>query len=73
MIKIYSTSTCPCCKQLKDYLKSKNVEFEEIVYDKMPFEEAKKIADVIGYSVPITINGDKKFVGFIPQEIDKII
>lgn len=29
MVKIYSTSTCPRCKILKDKMAAKNIEYEE--------------------------------------------
>lgn len=29
-VKVYSTPTCPYCNQAKDFLKEKNIEFEEI-------------------------------------------
>ena len=29
-IKIFSTTTCVYCRALKDYLKSKNVAYEEV-------------------------------------------
>lgn len=32
-ITIYSTTTCPYCRQLKDYLRSKNIEFTEKLID----------------------------------------
>lgn len=32
-ITVYSTTACPYCKMLKDYLGSKNIEFEEKLVD----------------------------------------
>ena len=32
-ITIYSTTTCPYCKQEKDYLASKNIDFSEKMID----------------------------------------
>ena len=29
-VKFYSTSTCPYCVQLKEFLKENNIEFEDI-------------------------------------------
>ncbi|QQR60788.1 glutathione S-transferase N-terminal domain-containing protein [Candidatus Uhrbacteria bacterium] len=29
-VKVYSTPTCPYCKLAKDYLKEKNIAFEDI-------------------------------------------
>ncbi len=30
IVKMYTTPTCPYCKLTKDYLKEKNIEFQEI-------------------------------------------
>lgn len=30
MVKVYSTPTCPWCVRVKDFLKEKNIEFEDI-------------------------------------------
>ena len=30
MVKVYSTNSCPWCVKAKQYLKSKNVEFEDL-------------------------------------------
>ena len=38
-ITIYSTTTCPYCKMLKDYLKEKNISFTEKLVDQ---DEAAK-------------------------------
>ena len=35
-VTIYSTSTCPYCIAEKKYLKSKNIEFEDILLDEQP-------------------------------------
>ncbi len=29
-ISVYSTPTCPYCRQAKDYLKEQNIEFEDL-------------------------------------------
>lgn len=55
-IKIYSTTTCPYCKMLKDYFVSKNISFEEKLVDQD--EEAKtEMANESGgfLGVPFTV------------------
>ena len=32
-VKIFSTSSCPYCKMIKDYFSSKNINFEEKLVD----------------------------------------
>ena len=70
-IKVYSTPTCPYCHMLKDWLREKNVDFEDI--DVASDHEAAK--EMIGKSgqmgVPqIEING-KIIVGFNKPAIEK--
>ena len=45
-VTIYSTTTCPYCKMLKDYLLSKGISFTEKLVDQD--EVAQK--EMIGYS-----------------------
>ena len=35
-ITIYSTSTCPYCKMLKDYLNQRHIAFEDVLLDEQP-------------------------------------
>ncbi len=54
-ITIYSTTTCPYCKMIKDYLTSKNIVFTEKLVDR---DEAaqKEMAEASGgfLGVPFT-------------------
>jgi len=70
-IKVYSTPTCPWCYTLKDFLKEKNIKFEDIDVSK----NQKKLEEMIMKSgqmgVPqIEING-KIIVGFDKAAIEK--
>jgi len=70
-IKVYSTPTCPWCYTLKDFLKEKNIKFEDIDVSK----NQKKLEEMIIKSgqmgVPqIEING-KIIVGFDKAAIEK--
>ncbi len=70
-IKVYSTPTCPWCHALKDFLREKNVEFEDIDVSKDQ-EKAKEMIEKSGQmGVPqIEING-KIIVGFDKAAIEK--
>jgi len=70
-IIVYSTPTCPWCHTLKDFLKEKNIEFEEIDISKDQ-EKSKEMIDKSGQmGVPqIEING-KMIVGFDKEAIEK--
>lgn len=54
-IVIYSTTTCPYCKRLKDYLTSKNVGFTEKLVD-MDETAQKEMGEISGgfFGVPFT-------------------
>ncbi|MFO7928824.1 MAG: glutaredoxin domain-containing protein [Candidatus Humimicrobiaceae bacterium] len=68
---IYSTITCPYCRRAKDYLNSKNIEFEEIDVskDKHRLKEMIEKSGQMGVPV-IEINGNI-IVGFNKKEIDQ--
>ena len=68
---IYSTPTCPYCTKAKEYLKSNNLEFEDI--DVSTSQE--KVKELVGRSgqmgVPVLDIGGKIIIGFNKVEIDK--
>ena len=55
-ITIYSTTTCPYCKMLKDYLKSAGITFVEKLVD-MDEAAQKEMSEVSGgfLGVPFTL------------------
>lgn len=53
-IKIYSTKTCVYCNMLKNYLKSKNVAYEEVLLDEHPEKAAEAIHICNSMGVPCT-------------------
>jgi glutaredoxin 3 len=77
-IKIYSTKTCVYCHMEKAYLKSKGVDFEEILLDERPDEIAKSV-DICGsMGVPCThiIKDDgteHKILGFDKAHLDSVL
>ncbi len=73
MITIYSTPTCPWCHKAKDYLDSKNVEYEDVDVseDTERAQEMVKKSGQMGVPV-LDING-KILVGFNPLEIDEAL
>lgn len=70
-VKIYSTPTCPYCHMAKDYLKAKNVKFEDIDVSSNENAAREMVAKSGFTGVPqIEING-KVIVGFDRAAIDK--
>lgn len=54
MIKVYTTTTCPWCHALMDWLDQQGIEYEEV--------DASKVSGID--SVPVTEIGNQRIVGF---------
>ena len=70
-VKVYSMATCVYCRMLKDFLKEKNVSYQnfDVGQDKNALEEMKKKSGQIGVPV-IDIDG-KIIVGFNKETLLK--
>ncbi|WKZ25416.1 MAG: glutaredoxin family protein [bacterium] len=78
-ITVYSTTTCPYCKMVKDYLISKNISFAE----KMVDQDENARNEMVGVSggflgVPFTVilkeDGTKEtVVGFDKGKFDSMV
>jgi glutaredoxin-like YruB-family protein len=70
-VKVYSTPTCPYCDMVKDFLKDKGVEFEEVDVA-ADHEAAREMIQKSGQmGVPqIEVNG-KIIVGFDRAALEK--
>jgi Glutaredoxin-like protein, YruB-family len=73
MIKVYTTNTCPWCVKVKNYLKSENIEFEELnVQDDMVArEEMIKKSNQMG--VPVLDINNNIIIGFDKPAILKAL
>jgi len=73
MIKVYTTNTCPWCVKVKNYLKSENIDFEELnVQDDMVArEEMVKKSNQMG--VPVLDINDNIIIGFDKPSILKAL
>ena len=76
---VYSTTTCPYCKMLKDYLNGKGISFSEKLVDQDDAAKEEMMKDSGGFlgvpfSVVIKDDGSKKTViGFDKNRIDEIL
>lgn len=78
-ITLYSTTTCPYCKMLKDYLTQKSLTFNEklVDQDEVARDEMMKMSG--GYlGVPFTVikkdTGEEiKIVGFDRNKFDQVL
>lgn len=70
-VKVYSTPTCPYCRIAKNFLKEKNIPFEEldVSRDKNALIEMKEKSGQMGVPV-IDIDG-KIIVGFNREAISR--
>jgi glutaredoxin len=77
-VKVYSTSTCPYCRLEKDYLRSRGIEYEDVLLDEQP-ESIQASIDTCGsLAVPCThITKDDgtevQILGFDRQKIDQAL
>ncbi len=72
-IRIFSTTQCPYCVTLKEFLKEHDVEFEDInvAEDKVAAEEMIKKSGQMG--VPVVEIDGEIIVGFDKQKICEIL
>jgi len=72
-VKVYSTSTCPWCVKVKEFLKSKNIKFEDINVglDQKAAEEMVEKSGQMG--VPVTDIDGTVIVGYDKAAIEKAL
>ena len=74
MVKVYSIHNCPWCDKVKKYLKSRQVDFEElnIEDDENALAECKALTD--DEAVPVvTADGKDYVLGFDKGKIDAML
>jgi len=73
MVKVYSTSTCPYCLTLKEFLKEKNIEFEaiDVSQNKEALDEMVKKSGQMG--VPVLDIDGQIVVGFDKEKISELL
>lgn len=77
-ITIYSTKTCPYCNMLKSYLKSKDIEYEEVLLDEQPERAVESIHICNSMGVPCTHivkddGNEERILGFDKARIDAVL
>jgi len=76
---VYSTTTCPYCKLLKDYLNSKNLQFTEKLVDMDDVARDEMVGvsgGFMGVPFSLVIKDDgvqEKVIGFDQKRLDEII
>jgi glutaredoxin-like YruB-family protein len=72
-IKVYSTSSCSYCVALKFYLKSHNIEFENIDISSSQELQNEMIEKSGQYEVPVLDINGQIILGFDKNKIDKLL
>lgn len=71
-VTVYTSNTCPYCTMAKDYLKDREVAFEEknVQTDK----EARQELMAMGYTgVPVICVDNEQIVGFDKARLDELL
>jgi len=72
-VKVYSTPTCPYCIRAKDYLKNKNIAFQNIDVSEDP-EAAEEMVRISGQmGVPVIVIDDQVVIGFDKARINSLL
>lgn len=72
-VKVYSTTQCPWCYKLKDWLKENKIAFEEIDVGKDMKTAQEMIKKSGQMGVPVTEIGEEIIVGFDVEKLKKIL
>ncbi|EKD91052.1 MAG: glutaredoxin-like protein, YruB-family [uncultured bacterium] len=76
-VTVYSTTTCPFCRMLRDYLYSKSIQYEDVLLEEHPDRVDEAVSNSAHMGVPVTVvindDGSKQTViGFNKEKLDQI-
>lgn len=71
-VTILSAQWCGVCTRAKNYMKSRNIAFEEWDIDQSDYARAK-MNELGAKGVPVILVGKQKMVGFSPENLDAMI
>lgn len=77
-VTVYSTTTCPYCKMLKEYLGENNISFTEKIVDQDDAAREEMMAKSGGFlGVPYTViekdGKEEKVVGFDKGKLNEVL
>jgi glutaredoxin 3 len=76
---VYSTTTCPYCKMLKDYLDQRKVEYEEKLVDQEDSAKEEMLSASGGFlGVPFSVvhksdGSQDTIIGFDKNKVDELL
>jgi glutaredoxin 3 len=72
-IKVYTSSSCPYCIRVKNFLKAHSIKFKEINISRYP-EAAKELKEKTGQTgVPVILFGSHKVIGFDENKLRRLL
>ena len=72
-VKIYSTPDCPFCHMAKNYLKEKNIQFEDIDVSQNREAALEMIQKSKQMGVPVIEIDNEIVIGFNKERIDQLL
>lgn len=69
---IFTSSSCPWCNRVKQYLKEKRFRFREVNVEKDP-DGARELKRRNIMGVPVVLINNQPIVGFDKAKIDKLL
>lgn len=72
-VRVFSTTFCPYCVTLKEFLKSKNVKFEDIDVSEDPEAQKEMIEKSNQMGVPVVEIEGEIVVGFDRERISNLL
>ncbi len=72
-VKVFSTPTCPYCHMAKDYLKAKNVTFEDIDVTQNRDQAMAMVKKSGQMGVPQLWIDDEVVIGYDTAKIDQLL
>ena len=72
-IKVFSTSACPYCVTLKEFLKANNFEFEDIDVSNNQEAQKEMIEKSGQMGVPVVDIDDTIIIGFDREKISELL
>ena len=72
-VKVYTTPTCPWCRQAKGLLESKGVPYEEVdvTKDRTLVDDLQAVSGQLG--VPVVTDGKTVVIGFDKARLEQLV